>query len=81
MHIKFVIIRVIKGHLITFGINWRFHMLSFSQNRSHSLEQSLKEGYSQMADLNLSLANEAFPIECEACDCNETYLSSNSTNE
>ncbi|MUK58298.1 type II toxin-antitoxin system antitoxin MazE, partial [Pseudomonas aeruginosa] len=21
------------------------------------------------------------PIECEACDCNETYLSSNSTNE
>ncbi|MUK59307.1 type II toxin-antitoxin system antitoxin MazE, partial [Pseudomonas aeruginosa] len=22
-------------------------MLSFSQNRSHSLEQSLKEGYSQ----------------------------------
>lgn len=28
-------------------------MLSFSQNRSHSLEQSLKEGYSQMADLNL----------------------------
>ena len=55
-------------------------MLSFSQNRSHSLEQSLKEGYSQMADLNL-LANEAFPIECEACDCNETYLSSNSTNE
>ncbi|GAA5467235.1 TPA: type II toxin-antitoxin system antitoxin MazE [Staphylococcus aureus] len=56
-------------------------MLSFSQNRSHSLEQSLKEGYSQMADLNLSLANEAFPIECEACDCNETYISSNSTNE
>ncbi|HDJ5516038.1 TPA: type II toxin-antitoxin system antitoxin MazE [Staphylococcus aureus] len=56
-------------------------MLYFSQNRSHSLEQSLKEGYSQMADLNLSLANEAFPIECEACDCNETYLSSNSTNE
>lgn len=52
-------------------------MLSFSQNRSHSLEQSLKEGYSQMADLNLSLANEAFPIG----DCNETYLSSNSTNE
>ena len=27
-----------------------------------------------MADLNLSLATEAFPIECEACDCNETYL-------
>ena len=29
-------------------------MLSFNQNRSHSLEQSLKEGYAQMADLNLS---------------------------
>lgn len=36
-------------------------MLSFNQNRSHSLEQSLKEGYAQMADLNLSLATEAFP--------------------
>ncbi|MDU4687001.1 MAG: type II toxin-antitoxin system antitoxin MazE, partial [Staphylococcus sp.] len=31
-------------------------MLTFNQNRSHSLEQSLKEGYVQMADLNLSLA-------------------------
>lgn len=29
-------------------------MLSFNQNRSYSLEQSLKEGYAQMADLNLS---------------------------
>ena len=29
-------------------------MLTFNQNRSHSLEQSLKEGYSQMAELNLS---------------------------
>ena len=28
-------------------------MLSFNQNRNHSLEQSLKEGYAQMADLNL----------------------------
>ena len=45
-------------------------MLTFNQNRSHSLEQSLKEGYVQMADLNLSLATEAFPLECEACDCN-----------
>ncbi|OMG43589.1 antitoxin MazE, partial [Paenibacillus macerans] len=27
-------------------------MLSFNQNRNHSLEQSLKEGYAQMADLN-----------------------------
>ncbi len=35
-------------------------MLSFNQNRNHSLEQSLKEGYAQMADLNLSLATEAF---------------------
>ncbi|MCE3398924.1 antitoxin MazE, partial [Staphylococcus aureus] len=34
-------------------------MLSFNQSRSHSLEQSLKEGYAQMADLNLSLATEA----------------------
>ena len=42
-------------------------MLTFNQNRSHSLEQSLKEGYVQMADLNLSLATEAFPLECEAC--------------
>ena len=30
-----------------------------------------------MADLNLSLT-EAFPIECEACDCNESHLISNS---
>ena len=29
-------------------------MLTFNQNRSHSLEQSLKEGYAQMAELNLS---------------------------
>lgn len=28
-------------------------MLTFNQNRSHSLEQSLKEGYAQMAELNL----------------------------
>lgn len=56
-------------------------MLSFNQNRNHSLEQSLKEGYAQMADLNLSLATEAFTIECEACDCNESHLISNSKNE
>ena len=55
-------------------------MLSFNQNRNHSLEQSLKEGYAQMADLNLS-SNKAFPIECEACDCNESHLISNSKNE
>ncbi|WP_256083798.1 antitoxin MazE [Staphylococcus aureus] len=41
-------------------------MLSFRQNRNHSLEQSLKEGYSHKADLNLSLATAAFAIECEA---------------
>ena len=34
-------------------------MLSFNQNRNHSLEQSLKEGYAQMADLNLS-SNRSF---------------------
>ncbi|AKC75718.1 type II toxin-antitoxin system antitoxin MazE [Staphylococcus sp. EG-SA-6] len=56
-------------------------MLTFNQNRSHSLEQSLKEGYAQMAELNLSLATEAFPLECEACDCNETYLISNYKSE
>ena len=56
-------------------------MLSFNQNRNHSLEQSLKEGYAQMAELNLSLATEAFPLECEACDCNETYLISNYKSE
>ncbi|MCS5431708.1 antitoxin MazE, partial [Staphylococcus aureus] len=28
-------------------------MASFNQNRNHSIEQLLKEGYSQMADLNL----------------------------
>ena len=55
-------------------------MLTFNQNRSHSLEQSLKEGYAQMAELNL-LATEAFPLECEACDCNETYLISNYKSE
>lgn len=49
-------------------------MSTFNQNRSYSMEQSLKEGYSQMADLNLSLATEAFSVECEACDCNESYL-------
>ncbi|WP_114602969.1 type II toxin-antitoxin system antitoxin MazE [Staphylococcus sp. EZ-P03] len=49
-------------------------MSTFNQNRTYSLEQSLKEGYSQMADLNLSLATEAFSVECEACDCNESYL-------
>ena len=56
-------------------------MLTFNQNRSHSLEQSLKEGYVQMADLNHSLATEAFPLECEACDCNESYLTSNYKSE
>ena len=35
-------------------------MLSFNQNRNHSLEQSLKEGYAQMADLNLP-SNRSFP--------------------
>ncbi|EKU47130.1 type II toxin-antitoxin system antitoxin MazE [Staphylococcus massiliensis] len=49
-------------------------MSAFNHSRNHSLEQSLKEGYAQMADLNLSLATEAFPVECEACDCNESYL-------
>ena len=56
-------------------------MASFNQSRIHSIEQLLKEGYSQMADLNLSLAAEAFPFECEACDCNESHLISNSKNE
>ncbi|ALM57549.1 MULTISPECIES: type II toxin-antitoxin system antitoxin MazE [Staphylococcus] len=56
-------------------------MASFNQSRNHSIEQLLKEGYSQMADLNLSLAAEAFPFECEACDCNEVYLSSKNNNE
>ena len=56
-------------------------MASFNQNRNHSIEQLLKEGYSQMADLNLSLAAEAFTFECEACDCNEVYISSKHNNE
>ena len=56
-------------------------MPSFNQSRNHSIEQLLKEGYSQMADLNLSLAAEAFPFECEACDCNEVYISSKNNNE
>lgn len=56
-------------------------MASFKQSRNHSIEQLLKEGYSQMADLNLSLAAEAFPFECEACDCNEVYISSKNNNE
>ena len=56
-------------------------MASFNQSRNHSIEQLLKEGYSQMAYLNLSLAAEAFPFECEACDCNEVYLSSKNNNE
>ncbi|WP_426704384.1 type II toxin-antitoxin system antitoxin MazE [Staphylococcus shinii] len=56
-------------------------MASFNQSRNHSIEQLLKEGYSQMADLNLSLAAEAFPFECEAFDCNEVYISSKNNNE
>lgn len=56
-------------------------MASFNQSRIHSIEQLLKEGYSQMADLNLSLAAEAFPFECEACDCNEVYICSKNNNE
>ena len=56
-------------------------MLSFNQNRTHSLAQYLKEGYAEMDDFNFSLATEAFPIECEACDCNESHLISNSKNE
>ncbi|GEQ06738.1 type II toxin-antitoxin system antitoxin MazE [Staphylococcus gallinarum] len=57
-------------------------MVSITQSRNHnSIEQLLKEGYSQMADLNLSLAAEAFPFECEACDCNEIYISSKNNNE
>ena len=56
-------------------------MASYNQSRNHSIEQLLKEGYSQMADLNLSLAAEAFPFECEACDCNEVYISSKNNNE
>ena len=50
-------------------------MLTFNQNRSHSLEQSLKKAM-QMAELNLS-SDRSFYLECEACDCNETYLISN----
>ncbi|MDO5376152.1 type II toxin-antitoxin system antitoxin MazE [Staphylococcus rostri] len=49
-------------------------MSVFNQARFKNLEQSLKEGYAQMADLNLSLATEAYSVECEACDCNETHL-------
>lgn len=52
-------------------------MSAFNQTRVKSLEQSLKEGYVQMADLNLSLATEAYFVECEACDCNESHLLSN----
>lgn len=52
-------------------------MSAFNQTRVKSLEQSLKEGYVQMADLNLSLATEAYSVECEACDCNESHLLSN----
>ncbi|AVP35448.1 antitoxin MazE [Staphylococcus felis] len=50
-------------------------MSTFNQTRfKNNLEQSLKEGYVQMADLNLSLATEAYSVECEACDCNESHL-------
>lgn len=49
-------------------------MSGFSQTRNYSTEQLLKEGYMQMAELNLSLAMEAFSVECEACDCNESHL-------
>ena len=52
-------------------------MLTFNQNRSHSLEQSLKEGLCPNGRFKPLLATEAFPLECEACDCNESYLTSN----
>lgn len=37
-------------------------MVSFTQSRNHSIEQLLKEGYSQMADLNLSLQQKHFHL-------------------
>ena len=55
-------------------------MLTFNQNRSHSLEQSLKRLCTNGRIKSL-LATEAFPLECEACDCNETYLISNYKSE
>ncbi|MBO1920057.1 antitoxin MazE [Staphylococcus xylosus] len=55
-------------------------MASFNQSRNHSIEQLLKEGYSQMADLNLPCSR-SLPFECEACDCNEVYISSKNNNE
>ncbi|GGI41311.1 type II toxin-antitoxin system antitoxin MazE [Mammaliicoccus stepanovicii] len=51
-------------------------MTSLTQNRTQNLEQTLKEGYRSMADLNLSLASEAYYSECEACDSNESHLTS-----
>ncbi|MCD2477058.1 antitoxin MazE [Mammaliicoccus lentus] len=51
-------------------------MTSLTQIRNQSLEQTLKEGYRYMADLNLSLASEAYYSECEACDSNESHLTS-----
>ena len=56
-------------------------MLSFNQNRNHSLEQSLKRRLCTNGRFKPLLATEAFPIECEACDCNESHLISNSKNE
>ena len=51
-------------------------MTSLTQNSTQSLEQTLKEGYRSMADLNLSLASEAYYCECEACDSNESHIAS-----
>ena len=42
-------------------------MLTFNQNRSHSLEQSLKRRLCPNGRFKPLLATEAFPLECEAC--------------
>lgn len=38
------------------------------------IEQELVSGYIEMSDINLSIANEYYGIECEAENCKDEYL-------
>lgn len=38
------------------------------------LQHELKNGYIEMSDINLTIANECHLVECEAAHCNDEYL-------
>ncbi len=39
-----------------------------------SMELSLEHGYTEMSEINLSIASENHDLECEAWQCNEDFL-------